>query len=159
MRTLIFLSIVSLLCNACCDEDHGQPTEEFMVFGHFYGECLGEGCVEMYKIENGQLYEDQLDQYPNSTGPYVGEWIAFLDHTYDEVSDIIDKMPAELYNESDRVLGQPDAGDWGGIYVQTYDPATGANRFWLLDKMESNMPEVYNAFVDEIETKIQLINQ
>ena len=72
----------------------------------------------------------------------------------------MDQFPEQLYSETDHVLGQPDAGDWGGIYVEikhVNDPARSG--FWLLDQMESNMPQVYNDFVDQINEKIHLINQ
>jgi hypothetical protein len=60
-------------------------------------------------------------------------------------------------NETAIVIGQPDAGDWGGIYFETKDGST--HRFWLLDQLENNMPVIYNEFVDRINEKIVLINQ
>jgi hypothetical protein len=162
MRTLIFFMItLAVSLAACCDEENNNPVggDEFFVFGHFYGECGGEGCVEIFKLEDGKLFEDTLDQYPNSTAPYVGAWIELPAAKYQDVKDIIEEIPAALYAESEVVLGQPDGGDWGGIYVQTIDPATNTARFWLLDKMETNMEAVYNEFVNEIEQRIELINQ
>jgi hypothetical protein len=58
------------------------------------------------------------------------------------------------------VLGIPDGGDWGGIYVQIINKTDETHAgVWLLDQNESNMPQVYNEFVDKINTKIALINQ
>lgn len=37
-----------------------------------------------------------------------------------------------LLKEKKTVIGQPDAGDWGGIYVE-YN-ANGLRKLWLLDK-------------------------
>ena len=129
-----------------------------MVFGHFYGECGGEGCVEIYKIEDGKLFEDTLDQYPHSNLVYQGVWVELPQAKYDLVRDILDEVPDQLLQEPEHVLGQPDAGDWGGIYVQVSEPLSGDD-YWLLDKHEGHMIEAYNDFVDKIETKIELINQ
>ena len=163
MRTFflpVLVAIVSL--TACCDKDDNPSgnNHEFLVFGHFYGECGGEGCVEIYTIEDGKLYEDTRDQYPGTTQIYMGEWVELPASKYALVKDLVDDVPAALLNETERVIGQPDAGDWGGIYVQVEIASQSlAEGFWLLDKNENNMNAVYNEFVDKIEAKIQLINQ
>jgi len=156
MMALIAMSLI-----ACEDKKCGEPVDDtqHFIFGHFYGECAGEGCVEMYKLENGRLYEDDLDQYPNFTTPIEAHWNELPNAKYEAVKDIENDFPNQLYSETGHVLGQPDAGDWGGIYVEktiTGDSATYAG-FWLLDKNEYNMSDMYNEFVDSIEVKIMLI--
>ena len=62
--------------------------------------------------------------------------------------------------EQDTIIGMPDAGDWGGVYVEVkMKNLNSLSGFWLLDQMESNMPQVYNDFVDKINEKIAIINQ
>ena len=161
MRTFfLFVSMVALA--ACCKEDDNHPANnnEFIVFGHFYGECAGEGCIEMYKIEGGKLFEDTLDQYPGTHQVYMGEWIELPIATYNLVKGLRDEVPPALLAEEERVIGQPDAADGGGIYVQVMIASQSLTEgFWLLDKNENNLNAVYNDFVDKIETRIQLINQ
>ncbi len=145
-----------------CDKDKGQnPAGDthYFIFGHFYGECAGEGCIETYKLENGRLYEDDLDNYPNFTKPIEAHWNELSQTKFEAVKDIEDEIPSELYQLPDHVLGMPDAGDWGGIYVEVHNEADFAypSGFWLLDKDEYNMPQLYNDFVDKIEVKIALI--
>ena len=154
-----FILVSGWSCEKNCDGDGSGPFE-YLVFGHFYGECGGEGCVETFKIENEKLFEDTLDLYPDFTEPSYRSYIKLADAKYELVKDLVAQFPEELYGESDHVIGQPDAGDWGGIYVEikyTNDPARSG--FWLLDQMETNMPEVYNVFVDQINEKIALIHQ
>jgi hypothetical protein len=156
---LAFLLTTSVACDKNCDQtDTGDL--EYMVFGHFYGECGGEGCVETYKIEDQRLFEDTLDLYPYYAQPAARSYIPLPDDKYELVKDLVAQFPDELYAESNHVIGQPDAGDWGGVYVEIKffnDPSHSG--FWLLDQMESNMPQVYNEFVDKINEKIALINQ
>ena len=163
-RLYILLAILGLVIIAntgCKDEECGDPNGdlEYFVFGHFYGECGGEGCVEMIKVENGKLYEDDIDDYPNYTSPIEAHWNELSAEKYDEVKNLSAEVPTELFEETDHVLGIPDGGDWGGIYVEFKYSGVQASKsgFWLLDKNESNMIQVYNEFVDRIEEKITII--
>jgi hypothetical protein len=56
------------------------------IFGHFYGKCVGEGCVETFKLENGKLYEDDTDQYAPES--YDGHWNELPASKYELVKDL-----------------------------------------------------------------------
>jgi hypothetical protein len=71
------------------------------------------------------------------------------------VEDLMDFFPQDLLNESDTVIGMPDAGDWGGFYIE-YN-FNGTRRFWILDKMKTNVPGKYHAFIDKLNEKIDLL--
>lgn len=165
MRTIITILSISvvLFSGLACDKEcncAGTNEFEYMLFGHFYGECGGEGCVEIYKIDSDMLYEDSTDVYPNGLTPYTGEFFALSDEKYQQVKDLLLDFPEELYTEQDTIIGMPDAGDWGGVYVEIkMKNLNSLSGFWLLDQMESNMPQVYNDFVDRINEKIAIINQ
>ena len=160
---LFFLLLTAAVGFMGCEDEcdcAGTGDFDYMVFGHFYGECGGEGCVEIFKIENGRLYEDSSDVYPNFITAYEGQYYALPDAKYQLVKDLVEYFPNELYDETEHVIGMPDAGDWGGIYVEIkHENAPAQSGFWLLDQMESNMPEVYNVFVDRINEKIHLIQE
>jgi hypothetical protein len=146
--------------SACSkDADYANAGEfEYMIFGHFYGECGGEGCVEIFKLDNERLYEDTTDVYPGGVNPYNGSFILLPNEKYLAVKDLVDSFPVELYAEPETVIGMPDAGDWGGIYVEMkFKNDPGRSGFWLLDQHEGHMPELYNEFVDRINEKIALI--
>ena len=165
MKSITYFIVLSfiLVSGLSCEEEcncAGTGQFEYMIFGHFYGECGGEGCVEIFKLDDEALYEDTTDVYPNGLETYSGEYVQLSDAKYQQVKDLLQEFPEELYAESKRVIGMPDAGDWGGIYVEIKlkdDPSLSG--FWLLDQMESNMSQVYNEFVDKINAKIALINQ
>ena len=77
----IFIFFVVLLsgiglwsCHKDCGTECGVTDEEYIVFGHFYGYCVGEGCIEMYKIEDSRVYEDTKDQYPGRDDFYQGHF-------------------------------------------------------------------------------------
>ncbi len=55
------------------------------------------------------------------------------------------------------MIGQPDAGDWGGIYVEY--KFNSVRKFWLIDQKKSNIPAYLHEFVDKTNKKIELINK
>ncbi|GJM31232.1 MAG: hypothetical protein DHS20C18_02330 [Saprospiraceae bacterium] len=136
-------------CN--CIED-----TDYLLFGHFYGECMGESCIEIFKLTDEALFEDTVDQYPSSQSGYEGNFVP-LDHaTFTQVADLINQVPDALFNETEVVIGMPDAGDWGGFYVEVH--RDGNVRFWLIDTMRGNIPEYLHDFTTAIENAIVAIN-
>jgi hypothetical protein len=92
---LTIFCLVICIHYSCKDEGCGDLNGdlEYFVFGHFYGECAGEGCVEMFKVENGKLYEDDIDDYPNYTSPIEAHWNELPAQKYDEVKNLSAAVP------------------------------------------------------------------
>jgi len=161
MKTTKFLfafAVLSMLLSACNkDEDLPIPEVDYLIFGHFFGECQGEECVEIFKLEEGKLYEDSNDTYPGSSDFYMASYSELPDGIFDQVTGLEDLFPAGLLNEEGVVIGQPDAGDWGGLYIEYKSGET--QKFWLLDLAKENVSEDYHAFIDAVNAKIQIINQ
>ena len=161
-RSYILLSgIISMALLSCDKKSDALLCEEFeeITFGSFYGECGGEGCVEIFRIEKHleTVTEDVNDDYPRADQFYDGHFILELPvEKYGLVEDLMDHFPQALLNETGTVLGNPDGGDWGGIYFEIRTEDT--HRFWLLDTMHDNMPAVYNEFVDRIQEKLILLH-
>ncbi|HET6513035.1 MAG TPA: hypothetical protein VFH43_12645 [Candidatus Kapabacteria bacterium] len=130
---------------------------DYIVFGHFYGECVGEACVETYKLTDSQLFEDTSDVYPFGDKSYPGRFELLNDSLFHAVKSLGDHIPTELLASPDTVFGMPDGGDWGGIYFERSEK--GIVRFWLIDKMRSNNPDYLNPFVDKIEAAIDRLSQ
>ena len=162
---MLFIPVIlcATLVVTSCDKNEGNAECENyneIIFGHFYGECAGEGCVEMFRIETNlsTLTEDVNDYYPNGNTFYDGNFLTeHPDSKYEAVKDLMDYFPDELLAETETVLGQPDAGDWGGIYFEM--KTNDVHRYWLLDQWEGHMAPAYDTFVDKINEKIALINQ
>ena len=142
---------------AGCTRDVAGETPDFIVFGTFFGECIGETYIEIYHLTATNLSEDTTDQYPNSLTPLTGDWVQLPQDKFDAVKDIIGPLPEALLNEPVPVIGQPDAGDWGGAYLEWKEG--GIHRFWLLDLNRNNLPEQYHALVTQIETAVAIIQE
>src|SRR5688572_24122444 len=158
----ILFSALFLVSLVACEKNNDLAScEDFqeITFGSFYGECGGEGCVEIFRIESHlkRLTEDVNDYYPQVDQFYDGHFTIELNtEKYDLVKDLMEYFPEELLAETQTVIGNPDGGDWGGIYFELRTEDT--HRFWLLDTMHDNMPADYNEFVDRIQEKLILIH-
>lgn len=156
---LFLLPIILLYASCCHDPVENTPSSEvdYFIFGHFFGECGGEQCVEIFVIQNEKLYEDTLDDYPG-IADFEDRQLMLLDNAaYTIAASLPDQMPDELWNETETTIGQPDAGDWGGIYVEV--KRNGETRYWLIDHWDDHIPEYLHPFTDAIKAAITGINQ
>ena len=157
MRQFLFLiSALSLLILASCnkDEDSKSAAGSELIFGHFYGECFGETCVETYKLNDVALFEDIEDGYAGS-GPFDFEQLSV--EQFQIADGLKDELPGELLLAEDQTFGCPDCGDWGGVFIQWTD--AGTTQTWLADMENSSNPDYLQDFVDNIIETIRLINQ
>jgi hypothetical protein len=152
---IVSSALVLFAAPSCKREKCISPSSGYLIFGRFYGECMGEECIEIFKLEQNQLFEDTRDAYPGSTDFYAAAYTLLPQQKFDEAKDLINFFPSDLLSESVNVIGHPDAGDWGGLYIEyNYN---GTRKFWLLDKAKVNVPSKYHAFIDKVNEKIDLI--
>lgn len=125
------------------------------MFGHFYSECEGEGCIDIFRLEQNRLLEDTRDEYPRSDRFYKGSYKQQTSEHFEAVKDLKDFFPNELLSEKKNIIGEPDAGDSGGLYIE-YN-LDGTHQFWLLDLNKRNVPAKYHAFIDKVVEKISVL--
>jgi len=158
--SLVILGL-TLTVVSCKKEDDKEGIRlsgsDYLVFGHFYGECGGEQCIETFKLEHDRLSEDDNDTYPpQSLGFYNGHYNELGATLYNQVKDIVDYFPTALLNETETTIGMPDAGDWGGVYIEY--KVNGVHKYWLVDQKTENDPSYLGPFVVKINEKIAIIN-
>jgi hypothetical protein len=71
-KILILLCLPLTFLISCKKDNAAIPPSDYLIFGHFYGECSGERCIEIFKLEKDKLFEDKADQYPNYDAFYEG---------------------------------------------------------------------------------------
>jgi len=154
MKKLYFLSLILFLI-ACGKET--PSGDDYLVFGHYYGECGGEGCIEMYKLGLDNLNEDVNDRYPTKSEFYEGDYsVAMSQEDFMIASQLWDVIPDQLLGESEKIIGQPDAGDWGGLY---FEYRVGSkHEFWYIDQKKDNLPDYLHSFREKINEVISIIN-
>jgi hypothetical protein len=147
----------AMLVTISCNKQEELPVQiNEVIFGHFYGFCVGEKCIEIFKLTGSKLYEDVSDNYPSSAQPYNGNFIEMDDEKFQLVSNLLENIPETLLASQDTVIGSPDAADGGGLYIAINNE--NGVRYWLIDQMKYNIPEDLHTFVDEINRNIALIS-
>lgn len=157
MKKILLVLLVSGILFSCWkkkDDDNITINDnDYLVFGHFYGECMGEECVETFKLTSSKLYEDILDDY---SGQNL-EFVELTNELFLQVNDLETFFPEQLLDETESVIGCPDCADGGGLYVLYSD--NGNLRSWRIDKFQENVPTYLHSFMNKINEKIALINQ
>ncbi len=153
MKKVLYV-LIAMAVLICCDSDDSIELSgsNFLIFGHFYGECIGEGCVETFKLTDSKLYEDTIDDYSGRERNFVE-----LDNAvFLAVKDLADFFPDQLLDSNEQSFGCPDCADGGGLLIQY--SSNGDNRSWSIDQDKQNIPTYLHSFVDKVNEKIALIN-
>lgn len=156
-RILISAVVISLLIFVSCNKECNCEKNEmdYLIFGHFNGECIGEDCIEIFKLTSDKLMEDSNDNYPGQQN-YNGNFSDLGSSKYELVKDLPDYFPAELWNEDNKAFGCPDCADQGGLYIEY--SKNGIIKHWTIDQSKNEVPEYLYSFMDEVNKKIGLIN-
>ena len=158
-----FLLFGFLSFTGCSDQStDNNSSDDYLIFGRFYGFCVGEECIEIFKITNSQIFEDQNDNYPQQSGEgnnfYDGNFNELPNEAFSLANQIQGTFPLDLIAvESGTVFGQPDAADQGGIYVEY--KWGDIHKYWVIDNAKNNVPEYLYDFMDEVHRTVGLINQ
>ncbi|QLG45908.1 hypothetical protein [Costertonia aggregata] len=156
MRKIILgiLTIGILLsCNGDDDSEINIDEQNFLIFGHFYGECGGEGCIETFKLTDKSLFEDTVDDYSGQDMKFI----ELQNDVFEQVKNLTNFFPNELLNQNETVFGCPDCADGGGLFIQYSE--NGNIKSWRIDQVKSNVPEYLHVFMDKVNEKIALINE
>ncbi len=154
MKKIILTALILVSLLSCSSDDGIELNDKnFLIFGHFYGECGGENCVETFKLTGSTLFEDTNDNY-------VGidfNFIKLDDSKFEVVKDLVDFFPNQLLTTNETTFGCPDCGDGGGLFIQY--SKNGTIKKWTIDQTKSNVPSYLHDFIDKVNDKIRLINE
>jgi hypothetical protein len=152
-KIFLYLCLFGGLISCINNDDSIEINEQnFLIFGHFYGKCIGEGCVETFKLTDKKLFEDNIDDY-------IGQNFEFMElenDKFEKVKNLVDFFPNQLLNKSETVFGCPDCADGGGLFIQYSE--SGNLKSWRIDQSKNNVPTYLHNFIDKVNEKIGLIN-
>jgi hypothetical protein len=129
--------------------------DNYLVFGHFYGECVGEQCVEKFKLTSDKIYEDTNDVYPGVTPLTPPNYVQLTNEKFLASQDLMNFFPNSLLAEINTTIGMPDASDGGGLYIEYH--FNGIHKTFLIDQFKINVPSNYHTFMDKVNEKIALM--
>jgi hypothetical protein len=152
IRTLL-IGLVVLFSVSCDKDDEIELNEkDYLIFGHFYGECTGEICVETFKLTNNALFEDTNDNYSGEDFNFV----QLGSEIFEQVKDLAEAFPDQLLTEDTDIFGCPDCADGGGLFIQYSE--NGNVNSWRFDQFKVGVPDYLHPFMDKVNEKINLIN-
>src|SRR5690606_35950241 len=124
---------------------------DYLVFGHFYGMCIGNSCVVNYKLSDNKVYEDLKKAYSHTEF----EFEVLNNGKFEQVKNLMDFFPSKLLNEKESVFGCPDCADQGGLFIQL--SKNGVVKSWRIDTQKEHVPSYLHDFMDKITEKIALL--
>ncbi len=161
--TFTLISLSSLIACGGSSNSSGQiiasttntnnASDSSLIFGHAYGMCQGEHCVETFKLTESKLFEDKKDDYSHQSFDF--EQLSNSKHN--QVKDLLNQVPNALLTHETGRIGCPDCADGGGIYISVVD--NGQNKSWFIDNNLSNVPTELHAFVKQIRKKIKILQE
>ncbi len=159
MKTVVtLLTLIYSISLVGCKKDPlpGLDGSDYFVFGHFYGECQGEQCIEIFKVTPDKLQEDSKDHYPNRTDFYIGEYKDLSTLKYQKAKDLVTLLPDSLLLKPNQEFGCADCADGGGLYIE-YKKGDLHN-FWIIDQNKNQIPKFLHSFTDSVNSVIEKIS-
>ena len=155
--TYFITGIFLIITSSFVGKKTTQVESDYFVFGLFYGECEGADCIQMYKLDKKNLYKDVKSHYPTFSSYYSGTFKKLGNDKFQRIYKITSRIPQELLNSKSGIIGEPDAGDWGGFYFEYSNK--GKKKYWIIDKNKNNLSKYLHNFVDDVENTIKQINK
>ncbi len=148
---LLLISTLALIFTVgCCDQPESKA--DYIIFGDYYGMCGGESCVDYYKIENGIVYKDLLNEYPSNS---INHNFNLYNSPYaTSILDLANELPNNIYNEANSI-GMPDAYDQGGYYLEVSSNGNITN--WKIDKNNQDVPAYLHAVCDSMQHYLEVL--
>ena len=167
---ILVLVVMSLFLTNSCYDDEGVTSLESdsrvieargvtLKFGRYFGKCQGNSCVEIFMLQENILREDNTDHLPVNGEFYNGNFVDFKGSTTVKIDGVLSDFPKTLLNNKPmfNTIGQPNAGDWGGIYLEYQDVNT--HKQYLIDLNRSNIPKELRIYVGLIDSTIDQIGE
>lgn len=124
---------------------------DYLIFGHFYGRCIGKSCIEYFKLTDHGLFADALDDYDGEKF----EFITLGKEQFEQAKDLTAMLPSQLLEEKETVIGCPDCADGGGLYIEL--SRKGTVRRWRVDQNKGNVPSYLHSFMNRVNATIEFL--
>jgi hypothetical protein len=147
IKSVLLFLLLGLLC-VSCDKDEVSQESDYIEFGQYYGFCAGERCIEIFRLDNANLYEDSTDIYPSGTLNDDRKFVLVSSQKFDQAKELKKNFPLQLLSETKVTFGIPDAYDQGGRYLRYKSGAE--DRVWLFDNNLGEVPEYLHDYLDEV---------
>lgn len=138
-------------------EEKAESRNAILTFGRYFGKCEGEYCVRVFKLKNKHVKESLTNHHPVYGEFYGGKFLPIDVSEKINISQLYNDFPIALLETKGTfsIIGMPDAGDWGGIYLE-YKKGN-VHKQWLLDLNTNNVPKNLRNYINLINEKVSQI--
>jgi len=140
---IVFLGILFVLLLGACQKESVEYTfgdEDYVIFGKYYGECMGD-CVHLYRLTTSELFEDDQEWGVPDEFPFFSTSMA--SSKFEAAKHLLGSIPKDLKSASQSTYGCPDCADQGGFYLELMED--GEKRKWHIDVWdEGQSSEIIN---------------
>ncbi|MEM9000997.1 MAG: hypothetical protein AAGB24_12105 [Bacteroidota bacterium] len=154
MKAKLFFIVTILLLSCSSQDDFTLAEGDSFIFGHFFGECAGEFCVETFKLTSDTLFEDTIDRYLNLEN---FNFVPLSIEQYDTAKSLTTKIPQQLLRRTSQTFGCPDCADQGGIIVLVNK--SSLKKQYIIDLDKSAAPKYLHEFIDQVTYTINRLNE
>ncbi len=145
-----------------CSESYEMPATETseideLIFGRFYGFCIGESCVEIYQVDEEKLLEDTTDNILFQGIFQTGQYIEMSEEEHQIALELLEEVPIQLTENNNQVFGCPDCADQGGLHLRIKDG--GMDRNFRFDLRNSENPEYLRPYLRKVNEVVDQLAQ
>jgi hypothetical protein len=163
LRIFQFATLMILLsCNKDSEVVDDKSYPEYIVFGQFFTptSCFSsESCVEIYKLESGNVWEDVNDFIPEAGTPANCNFSSQLGQdNYVSIEGLFrNGIPKSLTEMESGLIGNPQSGSSQKFYFEY--KSKDVYKFWILDPFNStNVPNEVVDFISKIQQAVFFAN-
>lgn len=156
LKVFPYLLVLVVLATSGCQKEEETPiTNQTLLFGLVYDMCdlNRPECSQLYYLTGTTLEEETSNERPRDNG---NTWV----YTNRSASDhavalpVLQQIPAQLLQEPEGEIGQPNWYDQGYYYVKYTDQ--GVTKVWYVDTDLANVPAYLHPYLTSMR---QTLNQ
>jgi hypothetical protein len=150
MKTQILLMLTIILLFSCRKQDDFLPNNSsYFAFGAYHGYCAGN-CAHFYSISSGYLFQDNMERFD---GTLKFNSNALTQAKYALALQVKTDFPQYLLDRPNIVIGQPDAHDQGGVYIELVQ--NGVMKKWTIDPDVEMLPVEIRNYISALSNTIE----
>ncbi len=151
-----FLSFsLIIILFSCAKERNSDNVFDFLVFGVYNGFCM-ENCSTLFKLENGALYEDDVNKIIGYQDVYFKS-DPLPDSKFEKAKIAEKEIPDELLNTEETSFGCPGCLDQDILIIAF--KKDGEVTEITIDPLDNELPENIKTYVKKVMEIIDVLKE
>lgn len=153
-KYILSLSLIALLFSCAKERNNGNDLD-FLVFGIYNGFCM-ENCSTLFKLENGALYEDDVNKIIGYQDVYFKN-DPLPESKFEKAKIAEEEIPEDLINSAETSFGCPGCLDQDILLVVF--KKDGKVTEITIDPYDNELPEYLEPYVKKVMDVIEILKE